>query len=198
MKAPSRDPWSAWTSCLRKLVGCHTAHHDSPEQQLPEFPDGLDRYVALGDHDLVVFGRDVLSRLVAGLGQAAQERRTERSWGPGVLGCAMWMDDPEMITVLHRMANACIVVTKQPSRKYTQAGVAALTELAAAKGLTQQAYPELGELAPQANGRPRVVGPFAPIFDHETGAVREVGFRKVGRRLVPLVHAKILLLGRML
>jgi len=67
-----------------------------------------------------MFGRNVLSLLVAELESAARHRRTERQWGPGVLGCSMWMDDPELLNVLSRMANVCVVITKQPRRKYTR------------------------------------------------------------------------------
>jgi len=146
-----------------------------------------------------VFGRDVLANLVASLAEATRRRRTERSWGPGVLGCAMWMDDPELIDVLGRMANVCVVVTKQPQGKYTRAGLEMLTKLAEESGLAQAAYPELAELAPRHNGRPLVVGPGSSSWVDEVdiGGVREIGFRRVGNRLVPIVHAKIMLLGRM-
>ena len=43
-----------------------------------------------------------------------------------------------------------------------------------------------------------MVGPFTRLQEGtEIGAVRELGFRRVGNRLVPIMHAKILLLGRM-
>lgn len=111
----------------------------------------------------------------------------------------MWMDDPELLDMLTRMANACLIVTKQQPGKYTKADLQQLTDLAACNGLAQAAYPELSELAPRWNGRPLVIGPSGPSWMDSTdiGAVREVGFRKVGDRLVPIVHAKIMLLGRM-
>lgn len=145
-----------------------------------------------------MFGLDVLDRLVQDLKLAAHARRTERAWGPGVLGCAMWMDDPELIEVLCQMANACVVVTKQPRRRYGDARTDALKTLASSTGLAQQAYHELSELAPPVDGSPIVVGPLHRAWDdNEIGAVREVGFRKVGNHLVPIVHAKIMLLGQM-
>jgi len=73
-----------------------------------------------------------------------------------------------------------------------------LKTLAAVTGLTQRAYPELFELAPHEQGRPRMVGPFTQLpCEADFGGVREVGFRKIDQRLVPIVHAKIMLLGRM-
>lgn len=161
------------------------------------FPDGLNRRVLspVGD---AVFGLNVLDRLVRELDSAAAARRTERAWGPGVLGCAMWMDDPELLEVLGRMANACVVVTKQARGKYERPETEALRALAASNGLAQSAYHELSELAPPQDGKPVVVGPGSQAWnDNEIGAVREVGFRRIGDRLVPIVHAKIMLLGQM-
>lgn len=161
------------------------------------FPEGLNRLVTSGVGD-AVFGLNVLDRLVRELETAASERRTERAWGPAVLGCAMWMDDPELLDVLRKMANACVVVTKQPRRKYARPETEALKALASTTGLAQGAYPELSELAAPRDGKPIVVGPWSRDWDDsEIHAVREVGFRKVGNRLVPIVHAKVMLLGQM-
>ncbi len=164
----------------------------------PEFGPQFDRLLTrAGSGETAAFGRDVLSALVEPLKAAAALPRTDRRWGPGVLGCAMWMDDPELIQTLATMANVCVIITKQQTRKYTDTKFEQLRELARNSGLAQSAYPELGELAPREDGQPRVVGPHSPPLDSGIGGVRELGFRKVGARLVPIVHAKILLLGQM-
>ena len=163
----------------------------------PNFPQALNLRTASNAGE-AVFGLNVLDRLIEDLKLAAHAQRTDRAWGPGVLGCAMWMDDPELIDVLAQMANACVVVTKQPRRRYDDARTDALKALASSTGLAQQAYHELSELAPLVGGSPVVVGPWHRAWDdNEIGAVREVGFRKVGNHLVPIVHAKIMLLGQM-
>jgi hypothetical protein len=163
----------------------------------PNFPQGLNLRTASNAGE-AVFGLDVLDRLIQDLKLAATVRRTERAWGPGVLGCAMWMDDPELIEVLGQMANACVVVTKQSRRRYDDARTDALKTLATSTGLAQEAYHELSELAPLVDGSPGMVGPWHRAWDdNEIGAVREVGFRKLGNHLVPIVHAKIMLLGQM-
>lgn len=163
----------------------------------PSFPQGLNLRTDSNAGE-AVFGLDVLDRLIQDLKVAAQMRRTDRAWGPGVLGCAMWMDDPELIEVLAQMANACVVVTKQPRRRYDDARTDPLKALALSTGLAQQAYHELSDLAPLVDGSPALVGPWHRAWDdNEIGAVREVGFRKVGNHLVPIVHAKIMLLGQM-
>lgn len=167
-----------------------------PSQQFdPEF----DRRIHRAGHGEAAFGRDVLEALVAPLREAAARPRNERNWGAGVLGCAMWMDDPDLIDVLGLMSNACVVITKQRHPRKNHCGsFARLENLAHTTGLTQDAYPELVDLAPKVDGSARVVGPFAPVGESaEIGAVRELGFRKHGDRLVPIVHAKMLLLGWM-
>lgn len=163
----------------------------------PSFPQGLNLQTASSGGE-AVFGLNVLDLLIQDLKIAAQARRTERAWGPGVLGCSMWMDDPELIEVLGQMANACVVVTKQPRRRYDDPRTDPLKAFASSTGLAQQAYHELLELAPPVDGNPVVVGPWHGAWDdNEIGAVREVGFRRVGNHLVPIVHAKIMLLGQM-
>lgn len=165
----------------------------------PAFPAGMNKMIEHASGE-AVFGLNVLDKLVAGLEQAAAAPRTSRSWGPGVLGCAMWMDDPALLAVLGRMANACVVVRKQSRARWNEQDTEPLKHLAASTGLAQQAFPELSELAPRRDGTPAVVGPFDSAWDDNViDSVREVGFRRVGEgnRLVPIVHAKLMLVGEM-
>lgn len=163
------------------------------------FSAWADAHVALSQADEAYFGREVLQGLVCGINEAAQMPTTERHWGPAVLGCAMWMDDPDLITALRQMANVCVVVTKQPQRTYQRESFQPLAALAQDKGLMQEAYPELHEFAIPREGRSLVVGPGTPPWWEEgIPAVRELGFRKVGKHLVPIMHAKIALLGHMI
>ena len=170
-----------------------------PHVPEPRFPGYADEYVRLGGQGEAYFGRDVLKGLVAGLRVAADRPRSHRSWGPGVLGCAAWMDDPELIQILGRMANVCIVVTKQPRKMLERAKAKPLWALAQSSGLAQAAYHELAEYGPRDGNGPLIVGPGTPGWTEgtEIGAVREVGFRPARGQLVPIVHAKMALLGRM-
>jgi len=170
---------------------------DDPTPQA--FPPALNRLV---DHTTgqAVFGLDVLARLVEGLEDELAAPPGFRSLGKAVLGCAMWMDDPELIDVLDRMTNVCVVVRKQTRKRYQQPDVAKLKALAETGGLSQRAFPELAELAPRGeDGAPAMVGPFGP--DHSDGvisAVRELGFRSVAKqKFVPIVHAKVMLVGEL-
>jgi hypothetical protein len=104
---------------------------------------------------------------------------------------------PALIDALGRVANACIVITKQERRKHITPSWHALQQLSNSQGLLVSAHPELEELAPHEHGRPKLVGPGTPRWHDEMdiGAVREMGYRKGGNQLVPWVHAKLALLG---
>jgi hypothetical protein len=164
-----------------------------------EFPSGADQHVRLAAGGEAYFGRDVLRGLVDGLREAAERPRDYRSWGPGLLGCAMWMDDPELISVLGDMANVCIVVAKQAQKNLGRSKADAVRRLAESNGIAQSAYYELLGHAPKVGSKPLVVGPWTPEWTDDTliGAVREIGSRRSKGRLVPILHAKLALLGRM-
>jgi hypothetical protein len=170
------------------------------DERLRRLWASADGTVRISDEPAGFFGRDVLSGLVGHLAAAAVRPRTDRAWGPGILGCTMWMDDPELISVLHRMANVCIVVTKQSANRYKKSDTEALRALAAAQGLAHAAYPELADLAVSRAGEPLVVGPYTGDWREGTviEGVREVGYRRSGGTVVPIVHAKIALLGQMM
>jgi len=68
-------------------------------------------------------------------------------------------------------------------------------------GVAQSALPELSDHAPKLDGQSLIVGPSTPDWTEGSliEAVREVGFRRRDdHSLVPIVHAKILLLGTMM
>lgn len=122
------------------------------------------------------------------------------------MGSSMWMDDPDLLDALTHCANVCIVITKQAAGVLQKPRAQGVRDLAASGGLFQKAFPELHDLVP-GGGEPVMLGPGSPHWlDAEDddddpslriGGVREVGFRKSGDRLVPIVHSKILLLGHM-
>jgi hypothetical protein len=170
---------------------------ENPDPQT--FPPAMNRLV---EHTTgqAAFGLDVLAKLIEGLEEELAAPPRFRSLGKAALGCAMWMDDPELIDVLDRMTNVCVVVRKQTRERYKRPDVAMLKQLAETGGLSQRAFPELAELAPRAeDGQPAVVGPFGPDqSDGVISGVRELGFRPVSsRKFVPIVHAKILLVGEL-
>lgn len=149
-------------------------------------PDGLHAYT----------GRDVLRGLISGIDEALAAPRRSRDVGPCLIGCAPWMDDPELTGKLKQLAGACIVITKQ--RRATR-DLEKLNELhqvnAEAPGLPIDAFSALCQLAPHVDGEPAVVGPYDRVGDVVLPTVRTLGFRQKDRRLVPLMHAKLALLG---
>jgi hypothetical protein len=169
----------------------------SDRMPYPHFPVTLDARLMLGRSGSAIFGRNVLAELVTGIEMALAEPTSKRRLGPVVLGCAAFMDDPALIDALGRVANACIVITKQERRKHTTPSWQALQQLSDGQGVLVSAYAELEELAPDDHGRPKLIGPETPRWHDEmhVGAVREMGYRKVGNQLVPWVHAKLALLG---
>jgi hypothetical protein len=121
--------------------------------------------------------------------------RRHRAIGPALLGSAMWIDDDELISKLEALAGACVVVTKQRFEKPE------LTRLREASertpGMPARPFPYLGGLAPKLDGKAALVGPFSEFEDAVLPTFRVLGYRKRGRRLVPIVHAKLALLGHL-
>lgn len=160
-----------------------------------EFPVGSQE----GNH--AFFGRNVLRGLTDGIDdfvkQGQSRWRRHRSIGPMLLGSAMWIDDEELIQKLQQLSAACIVVTKQgrkPKDLKKLQPLAALNELT--PGVPNRAFSALSGLAPRINGQPTVVGPCSPVYDGTVPTIRMIGFRRMGDQ-VPIVHAKLALLGHL-
>jgi hypothetical protein len=99
---------------------------------------------------------------------------------------------------LRRCSSVCVVVTKQVRTWQWEKKIEHLRWFAEeAQGLAQEAFPELAELARAQGGAPLVVGTGTPAWHEGIPPIRELGFGRVGDRLVPIVHAKLALLGQM-
>lgn len=169
-----------------------------------EFPETFDSELEIGDlpGNKAFFGREVLGGLIGGIddyiGQRQERwrRRGSRSMGPGLLGTAMWMNDAEFIDKLTELSGACVVVTKQPK---TKRDIEKFERLAALNeqtpGLRVAAFPALSDVAAKVDGRPRLVGPFDQIGEDSIPTIRALGFRRKGDPLVPIMHAKLAILG---
>jgi hypothetical protein len=116
--------------------------------------------------------------------------------GPAMLGAFLWLDDPELIERIAGFPHACVVITKQPRGKRQQARLAKLKPLIErSPGFPADALPELRFLMPREDGRPPVVGPYTAAPHLRLPALRTIGYRKVGDKLVPILHTKMALLG---
>ena len=169
-----------------------------------EFPDEFNSEHAIGalPGNKAFFGREVLSGLISGIDDYVHERqehwkrRGSRSMGPGLLGTTMWIDDAELIDKLSELSGACVVVTKQAR---TKRDVEKFERLAAVNeqtpGLRVDAFPTLSDIAPKIDGKPRLVGPYDRICEDVMPTIRTLGFRRKGNPLVPIMHAKLAVLG---
>ena len=113
-----------------------------------------------------------------------------------MLACAPWVDDEELLARISRMAT-CVVMTKHPRTKRELEKQARLREVnESATGFREDALLALGGMAPKVGGKPLVVGPGTPLGEGVIDTIRTLGYRK-GNKPVPLVHAKLALLGHL-
>jgi hypothetical protein len=147
------------------------------------------------------FGLNVLDDLIAGIDEfrAAAEagRGSPRDAGPALLGTFGWLSDQQLLDRIADYPHACVAFTKQ-SRPWPWPGT--LTRLRDAlercHGFPAAALPGLELLAhPDESGQPQVVGPSAHLPQLTIPGLRTVGFRRIDDRFVPLLHAKMVLLG---
>lgn len=164
------------------------------DQEFPVEPQGNKAY----------FGTNVLRGLIDGIDDFAQwgqpRWRRYRSMGPAMLGVAMWIDDEELLTKLGDLSAACIVVTKQERRSDKRKFERLVAANISTPGMPLRVFSGLSGLAPKVGGKPAVVGPTSPMDDYVMPTIRTLGFRRVAGRsekLVPIVHAKLALLGHL-
>ncbi len=168
-----------------------------------EFPDSFNFEGEIGaPGNTAFFGRDVLRGLVSGIDdyvhqrQKRWSRRGSRSMGPGLVGTAMWIDDGELLAKLAELSGACVVVTKQPRTKRDLERLGRLRVVnEQTPGLRTEAFPMLSDIAPKVGGKPRVVGPYEPLNTEVIPTIRTLGFRRRSDQLVPIMHAKLAILG---
>jgi hypothetical protein len=153
------------------------------------------------DRDRGYFGRNVLAGLIAGIDEFRAENERNpgfRSLGPAMLGAFMWLDDPELVERIAGFPHACVVVTKQPRDKWHQARIDKLKPvLDRCPGFPADALWQLGGLVLREDGKAPVVGPYSLARAPWLQALRTIGYRKTGNRLVPILHIKMLLLGEL-
>jgi hypothetical protein len=171
---------------------------------LPSFPSSFDDEFRAGPDQRAYVGLDVLRGLIAGIDQALeahrQQRPSARRLGPVLIGVSPWLTDPELLGKLKELTCACVVITKQGRSKRDLEQFPELHKLnAATPGLPVEAFPELVELAPHVDDKPVTVGPYDRVGELVIPTVRTLGFRHEasGSGYVPLIHAKLALLGEL-
>jgi hypothetical protein len=115
-----------------------------------------------------------------------------------MLGAFMWLDDPELLDRIAGFHGACVAFTKQP--RMNEAKRARFRDvLDRSRGFPARALPELEWLLPYDDeGQVPLIGPSSAAPAVRVPALRAVGYRRVGGRLVPILHAKLLLLGELI
>jgi hypothetical protein len=114
-----------------------------------------------------------------------------------MLGAFAWLDDNRLLERIASYPYGCVVFTKQP-RPFPPIKLSRLQKvLDRGRGFPVAALEGLEELMPLDDfGRPQIVGPYTPAPHHIFRPLRTLGYRKVGDRLVTLMHAKVMLLGQ--
>jgi hypothetical protein len=171
-------------------------------EERPSFSRGFDDEFTTAEGNRAFFGLNVLQRgLIEGIDDFIEReppaRKPHYESDPALLGSAMWIDDPELVAKIEELSGACIVVTKQP-RRDEHANQQLLRDLnERTPGLPVQAFPDLANLAPKVDGEPLVVGPYSRMYEGAVPTIRALGYRKTGNVLVPIMHAKLALLGHL-
>lgn len=169
-----------------------------------KFPEAFDYKAGIDQQSSdAYFGTDVLSGLIAGMDEFLTDpgrRWTQyRSLGAAALGCVPWLDDPDLLSTIDRFPSACVVVTKQELKKRGSERFERLKQYAQqGNGFPADVFAEMTDLASRYDGPPPVIGPYTPRTEElRVPAIRSFGFRKAGKRPVPLIHAKMFLLGHL-
>jgi hypothetical protein len=166
----------------------------------PSFPSDFDSEISIGPEagNRAYFGQNVLRGLIEGIDDLIQARqprwRQFRAVGPAMLASAMWIDDTELIDELEQLSGASVVVTKQSGKSQKLQPLRDLNDRS--PGLPARAFADLIGLGPTFGGKPTVVGPHDSLDELVGPTVRTLGYRRRGD-LVPIVHAKLALLGHL-
>lgn len=149
------------------------------------------------------FGLEVLRGLVDGIsdfGATRQERWRPglRSLGSALIASAMWIDDEDVVESIGHMAAASVIVTKQGRRPTDLRKLEPLVDLnERTPGMPIRAFSALSGLAPTVGGQPVLIGPTDRPEDTVVPTIRTLGWRKTRSQFVPIVHAKLALLGHL-
>lgn len=173
------------------------------QQEGPSFPAAFDIRVRFGPDGSLSgrFGTGVLDELIAGIDEfqaAVTARPAYHSLGAAMLGAFAWLDDSRLLERIASYPYACVTFTKQP-RPFPPHKLTRLQKvLDRGRGFPAAALEGLETLMPLDDlGQPQVVGPYSPAPSYMFRPLRALGYRRVGGKLVPLLHAKLMLLGEL-
>lgn len=143
-------------------------------------------------------------QVVDGLCDVLDEHLAAASAGSAAIGCVPWLSSRSVIERLAKLNSLCIVIDKGIENR------GAVSRLMSEKyvddaggyegymnGFPNAAVSGLAGMIPAKDGEPVVVGPYTPreVVEHVIDPVRMLGWRS-GDKRNPIVHAKMLVLGR--
>ena len=167
------------------------------------FPAAFDIRVTFGPDGSLSgrFGTGVLDELIAGIDEfqeAVTAHPAYHSLGPAMLGAFAWLDDNRLLERIASYPYACVTFTKQP-RPFPPHKLTRLQQvLDRGRGFPAAALEGLETLMPLDDlGQPQIVGPHSPVPNYMFRPLRTLGYRRMGDKLVPLLHAKLMLLGEL-
>lgn len=178
---------------------------ETPIEGEPGFPDHFDDLfeVAGVAGDTGYFGLNVLRGLVDGIRDFTAVRHDRwrqrvRSLGPALLASAMWIDDTDLIDAIGPLGAATVIVSKQGRRPTDLRKLGPLDGLnARTPGMPIRAFSALSGLAQTVDGQPALIGPDDRPDDTVVPTVRTLGWRRTRSESVPIIHAKLALLGHL-
>lgn len=147
---------------------------------------------ALGTISLAVNVIDELARGIATFPDVVDDRFRRKAMAvPVGIGCVPWLNDDAVIDALLGLDQVCIVIDKKAS----QTGAKRLLDEACGLWQPLIGLEEFG--VPNATGEPPWITPEVGGMPGERrlDPVRVVGWRKQKGRTLPLLHAKLLVLG---
>jgi hypothetical protein len=174
-----------------------------PDDQSPAFSAIFNSQFSFGPAQGLTgrLGTDVLDSLITGINEfraGAIGRQSPRMLGQAMLGAFGWLDDAQLLDRIADFPYACVAFTKQP-RPFPPKKLERLNMvLNRCPGFPADALPGLdGLVLRDEEGQALVVGPSTRLPHLQVPALRTIGYRRTGDRLVPLLHAKMVLLGEL-
>jgi len=137
-------------------------------------------------------------QVVDGLCTVLDEHLTATGWSSAAIGCVPWLTSEAVIDRLAKFDSLCVVIDKGAENRAAIAPLLPEGPDDIDKGFPNSAVPRLADMLPARDGKRLVVGPYTPreATEHLIDPVRVVGHR--GGRNNPIVHAKMLVMGRLL
>jgi hypothetical protein len=110
----------------------------------------------------------------------------------------MWIDDDALIASIGSLAAATVIVSKQRRRPTDIRRLEPLVDLnRRSPGMPIRAFSALSGLAPTVDGQPGSIGPTDRPGATVVPTIRTLGWRKARGDFVPIIHAKLALLGHL-